>query len=126
MEIMLPSGELVPEHFHITEVGRVQKDFIDCGGTVRRTAACVLQVWTANDFDHRLVAGKLAKVIDKARASINFLDSDLKVDLEYGADEAVQYHLSDVEITGGGLMFVLSGRQTDCLAKDKCGVSGCC
>lgn len=25
----------VPEHFHITEVGPITKNFIDCGGTVR-------------------------------------------------------------------------------------------
>ena len=32
IQIMLPEGEFVPTHFHITEVGRVRKDFIDCGG----------------------------------------------------------------------------------------------
>jgi hypothetical protein len=32
----------VPTHYHITEVGKVQKDFIDCGGTVRSSTACVL------------------------------------------------------------------------------------
>lgn len=45
--LMLPDGDLVPAHFHVTEVGRVQKDFIDCGGTVRSATACVLQVWVA-------------------------------------------------------------------------------
>jgi hypothetical protein len=30
------------------------KEFIDCGGTVRSTNACVLQVWVANDVDRRL------------------------------------------------------------------------
>ena len=31
----LPDGGFVPAHFHITEVGHVEKNFIDCGGTVR-------------------------------------------------------------------------------------------
>ena len=31
----LPSGEYVPEHFHVTEVGLVTKHFIDCGGVER-------------------------------------------------------------------------------------------
>ena len=31
----LPNGDLVPRHFHVTEVGKVTKHFIDCGGTVR-------------------------------------------------------------------------------------------
>ena len=31
----LPDGTSVPEHFHVTEVGLITKNFIDCGGTVR-------------------------------------------------------------------------------------------
>ena len=31
LHLMLPDGDFVPAHFHVTEVGRVQKDFIDCG-----------------------------------------------------------------------------------------------
>jgi hypothetical protein len=54
LHFMLPTGEFVPSHFHVTEVGRVQKSFIDCGGTRREAASCVLQLWTAHDVDHRL------------------------------------------------------------------------
>jgi hypothetical protein len=35
IHMMLPDQSFVPAHFHVTEVGRVQKDFIDCGGTPR-------------------------------------------------------------------------------------------
>jgi predicted transcriptional regulator len=28
----LPDGTTVPEHFHVTEVGLITKNFIDCGG----------------------------------------------------------------------------------------------
>ena len=28
----LPNGDLVPAHFHVTEVGQISKRFIDCGG----------------------------------------------------------------------------------------------
>ena len=31
----LPSGEHLPAHFHVTEVGLVSKHFIDCGGVLR-------------------------------------------------------------------------------------------
>ena len=41
IQLALPDQSLIPEHFHITEVGRVQKDFIDCGGTVRSSASHV-------------------------------------------------------------------------------------
>ena len=32
----LPNGSLVPSHFHVTEVGKVSKHFIDCGGSIRK------------------------------------------------------------------------------------------
>ena len=60
VHLMLPDGDFVPAHFHVTEVGRVHKDFIDCGGTVRSATTCVLQVWVADDTDHRLDTTKLA------------------------------------------------------------------
>ncbi len=57
MHWMLPDKSFVPAHYHIPEVGKVQKDFIDCGGTVRSTTACLLQIWVANDVDPSLPPG---------------------------------------------------------------------
>ena len=36
LTVVWTDGEAIEPHFHVTEVGRVQKDFVDCGGTVRR------------------------------------------------------------------------------------------
>jgi hypothetical protein len=129
VHIMLPSGEFVPDHFHVTEVGRIQKDFIDCGGTRRESVSCLLQTWTADDLDHRLIAGKLSKILRLAGPVLK--SDDLTIEVEHGLDVAAQYHVSEVEVTPKGLLFILAGKQTDCLAKDKCGVgasatSGCC
>ena len=44
----LPNGELVPKHFHVTEVGKISKHFIDCGGTVRTENVINFQLWEAN------------------------------------------------------------------------------
>ncbi|MEK0424585.1 MAG: hypothetical protein RJB11_676, partial [Planctomycetota bacterium] len=44
IQIDLPSGGSIPAHFHVTEVGHVQKRFVDCGGTLRSTASCLLQI----------------------------------------------------------------------------------
>src|SRR3954454_910841 len=63
LHLMLPDGDFVPAHFHVTEVGRVQKDFIDCGGTTRSAVSCLLQVWVAKDTAHRLTAAKLAGIL---------------------------------------------------------------
>lgn len=54
VNFILSDGSAVPEHFHITEIGLITKNFIDCGGIVRKETAINFQLWDANDFDHRL------------------------------------------------------------------------
>ncbi|MCZ2342736.1 MAG: DUF6428 family protein [Bacteroidales bacterium] len=120
VHLMLPDGAFVPAHFHITEVGRVQKDFIDCGGTIRSTAACVLQVWVATDTEHRLNTTKLRSILTLAAPL--FPSPDIPVEVEYEAGVVSQYPLSAIEATPAGLLFHLGTKHTDCLAKDRCGV----
>ena len=126
MHFMLPDKSFVPAHFHITEVGRVQKDFIDCGGTVRSATTCLLQVWVAHDVDHRLETTKLAKIMEIAQP---LLGSDqLPVEIEYEGEAISQYPLGGAESTPSGLLFYLGSKHTACLAPEKCGVggTGCC
>jgi hypothetical protein len=97
MHWMLPDKSFVPAHYHITEVGKVQKDFIDCGGTVRSSKACVLQVWVANDIDHRLETTKLASIV---RLASPLLQSDeLPVEVEYEEGIISQYPIGGMEVT---------------------------
>jgi hypothetical protein len=129
IRLVLPSGESVPDHFHVTEVGRIDKSFIDCGGTRRAASACSLQVWTANDVEHRLTAGKLAKILKIAEPVL--ASGELPVEVEYGTEVAAQYHIESASKRGDQVFVTLSGKQTDCLAKDRCGVgecqtTGCC
>ena len=123
LQFHLPNGQKIPAHFHVTEVGRIDKTFIDCGGTLRKLASCLLQIWTADDTDHRLSPGKLAGILELAKPVL--LTSDLPLEVEYGAEAATQYTVSHAEAFFGDLNFVLAGKQTDCLAKDKCGVNTC-
>ena len=124
VHLMLPSGDFVPAHFHVTEVGRVRKDFIDCGGTVRSSSACVLQVWVADDKDHRLQASKLLDITKAAEALS--IEDDLPVEIEYDSGVISQYPVVGAEHTSCGLIFYLGGKHTACLAPQKCGVGGGC
>lgn len=117
----LPNGDLIPAHYHITEVGRVQKDFIDCGGTRRSTTACVLQAWVAKDTEHRLETGKLARIIDMAAPLLE--DRDLPVEIEYEDDLVSQFPISYAEFKPDGLHLYLTTKHTDCLARERCGVA---
>lgn len=126
MHWMLPDKSFVPQHYHITEVGRVQKDFIDCGGTVRSLTSCVLQVWVANDQEHRLESSKLAKIMAIAQPLL--ASDDLPVEVEYEDRVVSQYPVGGAEMTPAGILFYLGTKHTACLAPEKCGVDGteCC
>ncbi len=126
LHLMLPGGEFVPAHFHVTEVGRVQKDFIDCGGTTRSVTSCVLQVWVAADTDHRLDAGKLAGVLAMAAPLLQSME--LPVEVEYETEAVSQYPLGAAEVTPAGVLLRLGRKHTACLAMDRCGLGAaeCC
>ncbi|WP_437186726.1 DUF6428 family protein [Planctomicrobium sp. SH668] len=128
IQVILPDGNSVPAHFHVTEVGRVQKDFIDCGGTIRSVSSCVLQVWVAGDTDHRLSTTKLTKIIGLAAPLLSSLD--LPVEVEYEAGVVSQYPLASVENSASGLLLRLGSKHTACLAEDRCGITpvgpNCC
>jgi hypothetical protein len=111
----LPNGELVPRHFHVTEVGQVQKKFIDCGGTLRDEKVINFQLWEANDYDHRLHPEKLVSIIELSQEKLAL--EDLEIEVEYQGNTIGKYGLE--EINDG---YALTSLTTDCLAKDKCGV----
>tara|TARA_R110002049_G_scaffold159892_4_gene324932 strand:+ start:853 stop:1323 length:471 start_codon:yes stop_codon:yes gene_type:complete len=112
----LPDGSLVPNHFHVTEVGQVAKHFIDCGGTVRQEKKVSFQLWNADDYDHRLHPEKLVKIIELSEEIFNLEGLDIEV--EYQGEQTIQkFGLEFKNNT-----FQLTSLVTDCLAKDKCGI----
>ena len=130
VHLMLPDHSFVPAHFHVTEVGRVHKDFIDCGGTVRSTTACVLQVWVANDYDHRLDTTKLARIVRLAAPLLKATDLPVEVEYEYENGAVSQFPVTEAEVTPSGVLLHLGTKHTACLAQDRCGVgaveTACC
>lgn len=116
LKFQLPDGSTVPEHFHVTEVGQVSKDFIDCGGTLRHEKVVNFQLWNADDIDHRLQPKKLKNIIQLSEMKL-FIDDRLEVEVEYQGNTIGKYHL---DFSDG--KFHLVSTLTDCLAKDKCGI----
>tara|TARA_B100000809_G_scaffold252633_1_gene287568 strand:- start:491 stop:961 length:471 start_codon:yes stop_codon:yes gene_type:complete len=111
----LPDGSLVANHFHVTEVGKVTKNFIDCGGVLRNEEVANFQLWNANDYDHRLHPEKLIHIIELSEKVLNIKDLDIEV--EYQGATIGKYGL-DFD----GTNFLLITKHTDCLAKDNCGM----
>ncbi len=115
VSFILPNGQFVPQHFHVTEVGMITKNFIDCGGTVRNEKVVNFQLWEANDFDHRLAPQKLKNIIELSEKVLNIEDAEIEV--EYQQDTIGKYNLEF-----DGTNFLLTAKQTNCLAQDKCGI----
>jgi Family of unknown function (DUF6428) len=111
----LQNGTLLPEHFHVTEVGVITKQFIDCGGTVRNEKVANFQLWNANDYDHRLKPAKLLNIIKLSEERLGM--EDLEIEVEYQAETIGKYDLAF-----NGKNYVLVSKQTACLAADACGI----
>jgi len=118
--IQLPDGEAVPLSFHVTEVGRVHKTFLDCGGKLRELITCQLQVWVGPDYDHRIETGKMAAILKKAEAYLP--DESIPVEVEYEDQMISQYTIGDHKITEEAVILKLAHKHTECLAPELCGL----
>lgn len=120
---ILPDGDHIPAHFHITEVGHIAKRFIDCGGKLHeRTDTCLLQTYVADDVDHRLKAGTFAKILQLGDQVLPH--DDLEVEVEYEDCAITQSPITDAVFTGDYIELQLGEKHTDCLAKERCGIDG--
>lgn len=115
VEFQLENGNFVPEHFHVTEVGQITKNFIDCGGVIRTEKVVNFQLWNADDSEHRLKPKKLLHFINLSEEKLGI--EDLEIEVEYQSQTIGKY---DLEFNGSH--FVLVNKTTACLAQDACGI----
>lgn len=111
----LQDGTFVPEHFHVTEVGVVTKNFIDCGGNVRKENTANFQLWDADDHEHRLKPQKLLNIIALSEKVLGMEDSEIEVEYQQGT-------IGKYGLDFDGTDFILVAKQTACLANEACGV----
>lgn len=115
VHFILSNGKKVPEHFHVTEVGLITKNFIDCGGVVRKETVVNFQLWNANDIEHRLKPQKLLNIIELSEKTLGI--EDFEIEVEYQDTTIGKY---DLDFNGKD--FVLLNKNTACLAMDNCGI----
>ena len=115
LKFQLPDGVFVPAHFHITEVGNIMRNFIDCGGVQRRENKINLQLWVDSDTDHRLKPTNLLNILQLAEKQLG--KSNVEVEVEYQQSTIGRYKLAF-----DGAVFQLINTQTACLAPDQCGI----
>jgi hypothetical protein len=115
IRFILPNGSFVSPHFHVTEVGRISKYFIDCGGVERTEQTINFQLFEAEDFDHRLSAEKLLSIIQLSENKIGLPDSEIEVEYQEGT-------IAKYGLDFNGANFLLTEKRTACLAEDQCGI----
>ena len=115
LNFQLPNGLFVPAHFHITEVGNIMRNFIDCGGVRRQENKINLQLWVDSDTDHRLKPTNLLNILQLAEKQLG--KSNVEVEVEYQQSTIGRYKLAF-----DGAVFQLINTQTACLAPDQCGI----
>ena len=112
----LPDSSLLPVHFHVTEVGLVTKHFIDCGGVERKETMANFQLWEAGDYDHRLAPQKFLHILNLSKKVLGD-NEDLDIEVEYQQSTIGKFGLAF-----DGKDFLLTPKQTACLAQDACGI----
>ena len=100
---------------------------------IRKEEVVNLQLWEANDYDHRLHPEKMLQILTLSEKAFNL--QDLEIEVEYQGSTIQKFGL---DFKGNN--FLLTQKQTACLAQDACGVpevkaeaanscapgSGCC
>lgn len=115
VEFQLEDGTFVPENFHVTEVGQITKNFIDCGGTIRNEKVVNFQLWNADDYEHRLKPNKLLHIIELSEKQLGIENGEIEVEYQSGT-------IGKYDLDFNGKTFVLKNKLTACLAMDACGI----
>src|SRR2546430_3142699 len=124
---VLPNGDYIPAHAHVTEVGYVVRNFIDCGGLTGKEEKVVLQTHVGKDTDHRLRSDRFAKILRPGDRVIP--SADLDVDVEYDCCVVAQYPIAEAIPEGNHLNLILQGGRTQCRARERREAEtadGCC
>ena len=117
LEFYLPDGIKIPSHFHITEMGIVTKNFIDCGISIHEEKKVTFQLWYAHDLEHKLTSETVLNIISGSHKILG--NQDLEIEVEYQMEQTIGKF--GLDYTNGN--FELTKKETACLALDSCGIS---
>ncbi len=135
-------GKRVGANYHITEVKNIHIESVDCGGGTDSWKETLVQLWESpseigkTEYLSVYKAMGILKKVDRLRT----MDKEAEIRFEYGNSEfhAAQLCVAGISAISGELVVHLHAIETDCKAKDSCGVpepqatetcapgSGCC
>ena len=137
-------GLLVGANYHITEVKNVTIDSVDCGANPDFWKETIIQLYESpleKDKREYMSAYKALSILKKVD-KIKPMERDVEVKFEYSNQSfhTAQLFVNEYQIVGDNLLLKLGVEQTECKAKETCGIpekaaeavsacapgSGCC
>ena len=117
----------VGANYHLTEVKNISVESVDCGAASDSWKETVVQLWESpedigkTEFMNINKALAILKKVDVIRK----MDRTAEIKFEYGNAlfHATQLFVSGYQIKDNNLIMNLSIYNTDCKAKDACGIS---
>ena len=138
------NGSFIGANYHITEVKNITIDSVDCGAGTDFWKETVIQLWespTEKEHKEYMTAYKALGILNKVDR-IKPMDKDVIVKFEYSNDHfhTAQLFVNAYTVTAEQIILKLGVLQTDCKAKEACGIpvaapmgaegctpgSGCC
>lgn len=120
-------GQFVSANYHITEVKNTTIKSVDCGGRSDAWNETIIQLWESPKEIGKteyMTSEKAVSILEKV-GNIHPLDLEAEAKFEYSNDNFHKANLEihNVELTSDKLLIKLFVSQTDCKAKDECGVA---
>jgi len=119
-------NKFVDTNYHITEVKNTVIDSVDCGGKTDQWNETIIQLWESPEEKGKigyLKSDKALAILERVHG-MRPLDGNALVKFEYSNAifHKAQLEVQQVEITSSKIIVQLFVSQTDCKAKDACGV----
>lgn len=119
-------GNYVAPNYHITEIKNITVDSVDCGAGVDFWKETIIQLWESPEEKDNLEymsAFKALGILDKVD-KIKPMEKEVEVKFEYSNKHfhTAQLFVNDFSFQNDQLILKLGVEQTDCKARETCGV----
>ncbi len=119
-------GQFVGANYHITEIKNITVDSVDCGAGVDFWKETIIQLWESpneHEKEEYMSAYKALGILNKVDR-IKPMEKEVEVKFEYSNPNfhTAQLFVNDFMFNDNQLVLKLGVEQTDCKARETCGV----
>lgn len=112
--------QLVPDHYHITEIKNIISESVDCGKTKHIEKLTVVQLWATNEDigKHQLYNNKIGTIFQGIDNALG-LNKEAEILFEYGdaQNRTASYKIENIVVEDNALVVTLYVPKTECKPK---------